>query len=153
MSSHFSSFFSPSNQKRSRCIPLDKIIYFISCFLSSVVYTHFVFSHKRKRRRENLLVHILDQTKRTSMDRVSFLYIWTNRQIYALRPCIYLATSRREKKIDEQEIETEGEREGRRRRREEEEEERRKSKNQSTAINLLLCRQRHSAFYFFIRMV
>jgi hypothetical protein len=41
------------------------------------------------------------------MDRVSFLYIRTNRQIYALRPCIYLATSRREKKIDEREIETE----------------------------------------------
>jgi hypothetical protein len=72
------------------------------------------------------------------MDRVSFLYVWTNQQIYAVRSCIYLVTSRRGKKIDEREIER-----GRRR----------KSKNKSTAINLLLCRQRHSTFYFFIRMV
>jgi hypothetical protein len=118
-----------------------KFFEFIFCHLLFILT---LFSHmdKKKRKKNFFLVHILDQTKRTYMDRVSFLYIWTNRQIYALRPCIYLATSRRGKKIDEQER---GRERGRRRRR--------KSKNKSTAINLLLCRQRHSTFYFFIRMV
>lgn len=113
------SFFSLSNQRWSRCIPHDKLIYFILFFVICCLYSLYFLTLKRikkkkkkKRRKDNLLVHILDQTKRTSMDRVSFLYIWTNRQIYALRPCIYLATSRRGKKIDEQEIETEGENEG-----------------------------------------
>jgi hypothetical protein len=71
-----------------------------------------LFSHiNKKKKKKNFLVHILDQTKRTYMDRVSFLYIWTNRQIYALRPCIYLATTRRGKKIDERGREGEKERE------------------------------------------
>jgi hypothetical protein len=44
-----------------------------------------LFSHiNKKKKKKNFLVHILDQTKRTYMDRVSLLYIWTNRQIYAL---------------------------------------------------------------------
>ena len=64
------------------------------------------------------------------MDRVSFLYIWTNRQIYALQPCIYLATSRRGKKIDKREIETERE----------EEEEEKAQEYEYIAINLLFCR-------------
>ena len=93
---------------------------------------------EEKKGGKNFLVHILDQTKRTYMDIVSFFYIWTNRQIYALRPCIYLATSRRGKKIDERGDEEEAAEGGERTR--ERSGERGKGKNKSTAINLLLCR-------------
>ena len=72
-----------------------------------------LFSHinKKKKKEKFSCSHTGSNEEETYMDRVSFLYIWTNRQIYALRPCIYLATTRRGKKIDKREREREKERE------------------------------------------